>query len=41
MLHYLLDTDICIYLLNDNPEVKARASQKGIAALERVMHFAS
>ena len=33
MLHYLLDTDICIYLLNGNPRVKTRVSQEGIEAL--------
>jgi tRNA(fMet)-specific endonuclease VapC len=33
MLHYLLDTDICIYLLNGNAPVKARVSQEGIEAL--------
>jgi predicted nucleic acid-binding protein len=33
MLHYLLDTDICIDLLNGNPHVKTRVSQEGIEAL--------
>ena len=32
-LHYLLDTDMCIYLLNGHPRVKARVAQVGIAAL--------
>ena len=32
-LHYLLDTDMCIYLLNDNPSVKARVAQEGIETL--------
>ena len=32
MLHYLLDTDICIYLLNGHPRVKMRVSQEGIEA---------
>ena len=32
-LHYLLDTDMCIYLLNGNPRVKARVAQVGVAAL--------
>jgi len=33
MLHDLLDTDICIDLLNGNPRVKMRVSQEGIEAL--------
>jgi tRNA(fMet)-specific endonuclease VapC len=33
MLHYLRDTDICMYLLNSNPRVKTRVSQVGIEAL--------
>jgi len=33
MLHYLLDTDICIYLLNSNAQVKTRVSQERIEAL--------
>jgi tRNA(fMet)-specific endonuclease VapC len=32
-LHYLLDTDMCIYLLNGHPRVKARVAQMGITAL--------
>ncbi|HXH12470.1 MAG TPA: type II toxin-antitoxin system VapC family toxin [Alphaproteobacteria bacterium] len=32
-LHYLLDTDMCIYLLNDHRRVKARVAQVGVAAL--------
>jgi tRNA(fMet)-specific endonuclease VapC len=32
-LHYLLDTDMCIYLLNGHPRVKARVAHAGIAAL--------
>jgi tRNA(fMet)-specific endonuclease VapC len=32
-LHYLLDTDMCIYLLNDNSSVKARVAQEGIETL--------
>lgn len=32
-LPYLLDTDMCIYLLNDNPSVKARVAQEGIETL--------
>jgi tRNA(fMet)-specific endonuclease VapC len=32
-LHYLLDTDMCIYLLNGQPRVKARVAQVGVAAL--------
>jgi tRNA(fMet)-specific endonuclease VapC len=32
-LHYLLDTDMCIYLFNDNPSVKARVVQEGIETL--------
>jgi tRNA(fMet)-specific endonuclease VapC len=32
-LHYLLDTDMCIYLLNGHPRVKARVAQVGVAAL--------
>jgi tRNA(fMet)-specific endonuclease VapC len=32
-LHYLLDTDMCIYLLNGQPRVKARVAQVGIATL--------
>jgi len=32
-LHYLLDTDMCIYLLNDHPSVKARVAQEGIETL--------
>jgi hypothetical protein len=32
-LHYLLDTDMCIYLLNGHPRVKARVAQVGIVAL--------
>ena len=31
--HYLLDTDMCIYLLNGHPRVKARVAQVGVAAL--------
>jgi tRNA(fMet)-specific endonuclease VapC len=31
--HYLLDTDMCIYLLNGHPRVKARVAQVGIVAL--------
>jgi tRNA(fMet)-specific endonuclease VapC len=30
---YLLDTDMCIYLLNGHPQVKARVAQGGTAAL--------
>jgi tRNA(fMet)-specific endonuclease VapC len=33
MLRYLLDTDICIYLLNGNAQVRARVSHEGIEAL--------
>ncbi len=33
MLRYLLDTDICIYLLNGNAYVKARVLQEGIEVL--------
>jgi len=32
-LHYLLDTDMCISLLNGHRRVKARVAQVGIAAL--------
>jgi len=32
-LHYLLNTDMCIYLLNGHHRVKARVAQVGIAAL--------
>jgi len=32
-LHYLLDTDMCIYLLNGHRRVKTRVAQVGIAAL--------
>ena len=32
-LHYLLDTDMCIYLLNSHRRVKARVAQVGIVAL--------
>ncbi len=32
-LRYVLDTDMCIYLLNGHPRVKARVEQVGIAAL--------
>ena len=31
--HYLLDMDMCIYLLTGHPRVKARVAQAGIAAL--------
>ena len=31
--HYLLDTAMCIYLLNGHPRVKARVAQVGIVAL--------
>ena len=31
--HYLLDTDMCIYLLNGHPRVKARVAEVGVAAL--------
>ena len=31
--HYLLDTDMCIYLLNGHPHVKARVAEVGVAAL--------
>ncbi len=33
ILHYLLDTDMCIYLLNGNPRVKARVETEGIETL--------
>jgi tRNA(fMet)-specific endonuclease VapC len=33
MPRYLLDTDICIHLLNGNTQVRARVSQEGIEAL--------
>lgn len=33
MLHYLLDTDMCIYLLNGDPRVKERVAQSGIETL--------
>lgn len=32
-LHYLLDTDMCIYLLNGHPRLKARVAQVGVAIL--------
>ena len=32
-LHYLLDTDMCIYLLNGHPRVKARVAEVGVTAL--------
>lgn len=32
-LQYLLDTDMCIYLLNDNSRIKARVAQVGVACL--------
>ena len=37
MLRYLLDTDICIYLLNGNENVKGRVSQEGVEALAIAM----
>jgi tRNA(fMet)-specific endonuclease VapC len=32
-LRYLLDTDMCIYLLNGDPRVKARVAREGVEAL--------
>ena len=32
-LHYCLDTDMCIYLLNSHPHVKARVAEVGVTAL--------
>jgi predicted nucleic acid-binding protein len=32
-VHYLLDTDICIYLLNGNQQIKDRVAQVGIETL--------
>jgi tRNA(fMet)-specific endonuclease VapC len=32
-LHYCLDTDMCIYLLNSHPRVKARVAEVGVTAL--------
>ena len=32
-LRYLLDTDICIYLLNSNQKIKARIAQIGVKSL--------
>ena len=31
-LHYCLDTDMCIYLLNGHPRVKARVAEVGVTA---------
>ena len=31
--HYCLDTDMCIYLLNGHPRVKARVAEVGITGL--------
>ena len=36
-LRYLLDTDTCIYLLNDEPRVKARVAQVGVEVLAIAM----
>lgn len=33
MLQYLLDTDMCIYLLNGNQQVKEHVTQAGVASL--------
>ena len=33
VLHYLLDTDMCIYLLNGHPRVKTRVAEMGVTAL--------
>ena len=32
-LHYCLDTDMCIYLLNGHPRVKTRVAEVGVTAL--------
>ena len=32
-LRYCLDTDMCIYLLNGHPRVKARVAEVGVTAL--------
>ena len=32
-LHYCLDTDMCIYLLNSHPRVKTRVAEVGVTAL--------
>ena len=32
-LHYCLDTDMCIYLLNGPPRVKTRVAEVGVTAL--------
>lgn len=32
-LQYVLDTDMCIYLLNGNERVKARVAQVGIEVI--------
>jgi tRNA(fMet)-specific endonuclease VapC len=32
-LHYCLDTDMCIYLLNGHPRVKIRVAEVGVTAL--------
>ena len=29
-LHYCLDTDMCIYLLNGHPRVKTRVAEVGV-----------
>ena len=33
VLHYCLDTDMCIYLLNGHPRVKTRVAEVGVTAL--------
>ena len=33
VLHYCLDTDMCIYLLNGHPRVKIRVAEVGVTAL--------
>jgi tRNA(fMet)-specific endonuclease VapC len=32
-LHYCLDTDMCIYLLNGHPRIKIRVAEVGVTAL--------
>ncbi len=32
-LHYCLDTDMCIYLLNGHPHVKTRVAEVGVTAV--------
>jgi hypothetical protein len=40
-LHYCLDTDMCIYLLNSHPRLKTQVEEVGGTALVVLFHKCS